>query len=49
MIRNLLIEGCLLASFAMGANACYIYLRGEYIAEAHRLCSAPWTKLMKQS
>src|SRR6056297_1423562 len=30
---HLLIEGCLLASFAMGANACYIYLRGEYIAE----------------
>ena len=28
-----LIEGCLLASFAMGANACYIYIRGEYVRE----------------
>ncbi len=30
---HLLVEGCLLASFAMGAHACYIYIRGEYIAE----------------
>ncbi len=30
---HLLVEGCLIASFAMGANACYIYIRGEYIAE----------------
>lgn len=28
-----LIEGCLLASFAMGAHACYIYIRGEYVRE----------------
>ncbi len=28
-----LIEGCLLASFAMGAHACYVYLRGEYVRE----------------
>ena len=28
-----LIEGCLVASFAMGANACYIYVRGEYFHE----------------
>ncbi|MDZ4364508.1 MAG: hypothetical protein U0943_14190, partial [Brevundimonas sp.] len=26
---HLLIEGCLIASFAMQAHACYIYLRGE--------------------
>ena len=26
---HLLIEGCLIASFAMRAHACYIYLRGE--------------------
>ncbi len=32
-----LIEGCLIASFAMGANACYIYLRGEYIREREAL------------
>lgn len=30
---HLLIEGCMLASCAMGAHAAYIYLRGEYIAE----------------
>ena len=28
-----LIEGCLIASFAMGAHACYIYIRGEYRLE----------------
>ncbi|MBT4204492.1 MAG: NADH-quinone oxidoreductase subunit NuoF [Rhodobiaceae bacterium] len=27
------IEGCLLASFAMNAHACYVYVRGEYIHE----------------
>ncbi len=25
-----LIEGCLIAGFAMGAHAAYIYVRGEY-------------------
>ena len=37
MIRNephKLIEGCLLASFAMNAHTCYIYIRGEYFNEA---------------
>jgi NADH-quinone oxidoreductase subunit F len=29
-----LVEGCLIASFAMGAQACYIYVRGEYYNEA---------------
>jgi NADH-quinone oxidoreductase subunit F len=32
-----LVEGCLIASFAMGANACYIYIRGEYIREREAL------------
>jgi len=32
-----LIEGCLIASFAMGAHACYIYIRGEYIREKEAL------------
>jgi NADH-quinone oxidoreductase subunit F len=32
-----LIEGALLASFAMRARACYIYIRGEYIREAQAL------------
>ncbi|GMG85230.1 NADH-quinone oxidoreductase subunit NuoF [Paralimibaculum aggregatum] len=35
-----LIEGCLIASFAMGANACYIYIRGEYIRERECLQAA---------
>ena len=30
---HLLIEGAMLASFAMGAHAAYIYVRGEFIAE----------------
>ena len=37
---HLLIEGCLIASFAMGAHACYIYIRGEYILERDRLQAA---------
>ncbi|WP_031236817.1 NADH-quinone oxidoreductase subunit NuoF [Asticcacaulis sp. AC460] len=37
---HLLIEGCLIASFAMQAHACYIYLRGEYILERERLEAA---------
>lgn len=35
-----LIEGALLASFAIGAHACYIYVRGEYYNEAQALQSA---------
>jgi NADH-quinone oxidoreductase subunit F len=35
-----LIEGCLIASFAMGAHACYIYMRGEYIREREALQAA---------
>jgi len=34
---HLLIEGCMIASFAMGAHACYVYIRGEYIAEREAL------------
>ncbi|MEO1199471.1 MAG: NADH-quinone oxidoreductase subunit NuoF, partial [Pseudomonadota bacterium] len=37
---HLLIEGCLIAGFAMGAHACYIYIRGEYIRERERLQAA---------
>ncbi|WP_158045692.1 NADH-quinone oxidoreductase subunit NuoF [Skermanella pratensis] len=32
-----LIEGCLIASFAIGANACYIYIRGEFYNEGSNL------------
>jgi NADH-quinone oxidoreductase subunit F len=35
-----LIEGCLLASFAMGAHAAYIYIRGEFYNEARVLQAA---------
>jgi NADH-quinone oxidoreductase subunit F len=37
---HLLIEGCLIASFAMRAHACYVYIRGEYIRERERLQAA---------
>ena len=32
-----LVEGCLVASFAMGAHAAYIYIRGEYVREREAL------------
>ena len=35
-----LIEGSLLAGFAMGANVAYIYIRGEFFLEAERLQQA---------
>ena len=35
-----LIEGCFIASFAMGAHACYIYIRGEFYNEAVALQTA---------
>jgi NADH-quinone oxidoreductase subunit F len=37
---HLLIEGCLIASYAMNAHACYIYLRGEYVKEREVLEAA---------
>lgn len=37
---HLLIEGALLASFAMRAHACYTYVRGEFIRERERLEAA---------
>jgi len=43
IIRNdphMLLEGCLLAGFAMNANKCYIYIRGEYFNEAQILQKA---------
>ena len=35
-----LVEGALIASFAMGAHVCYIYIRGEYYNEACNLDAA---------
>jgi NADH-quinone oxidoreductase subunit F len=43
IIRNdphILVEGCLLASCAIGANIAYIYVRGEYALERRRLQTA---------
>ena len=37
---HLLIEGALLASFAMRAHTCYVYFRGEYIRERERFQAA---------
>jgi NADH-quinone oxidoreductase subunit F len=35
-----LVEGCLIAGFAMGAHAAYVYVRGEFFNEAARLQAA---------
>jgi NADH-quinone oxidoreductase subunit F len=35
-----LVEGCLVAGFAMGANAAYIYVRGEFYSETSHLQQA---------
>jgi len=35
-----LLEGCLVAGFAMRAHAAYIYIRGEFVNDARRLQSA---------
>ncbi|HEY9218958.1 MAG TPA: NADH-quinone oxidoreductase subunit NuoF [Phenylobacterium sp.] len=43
ILRNdphLLIEGCLIASYAIRAHAAYIYIRGEYVYERERLEAA---------
>ena len=37
---HLLVEGCLIAGYAMGAVAAYIYVRGEFIHERERLQAA---------
>src|SRR3978361_75212 len=37
---HLLIEGCLIAGFAMNANTGYIYIRGEFIREREALQAA---------
>ncbi|MGD9740581.1 MAG: NADH-quinone oxidoreductase subunit NuoF [Bauldia sp.] len=37
---QLLVEGCLIAGFAMGAHTAYIYVRGEFMREAAHLQQA---------
>src|SRR5216683_2895385 len=33
-------RGCAIASFAMGAHTCYVYVRGEFVRERERLQAA---------
>ena len=35
-----LIEGCLIASYAVQAHVCYIYIRGEYFIDGQKLQAA---------
>ena len=35
-----LIEGCLIASYAVQAHVCYIYIRGEYFVDGQKLQTA---------
>jgi NADH-quinone oxidoreductase subunit F len=37
---HLLIEGCLIACYAMRAHTCYIYVRGEFVRERERTQAA---------
>ena len=37
---HLFVEGCLIASFAMGARTCYVYVRGEFVREREHLQAA---------
>ncbi len=37
---HLFLEGCLVASFAMQAHVCYVYIRGEYVREREVLEAA---------
>ncbi len=46
---HLLIEGCLIASFAMGAHACYIYMRGEFMPRARSAAARASMRPMRPS
>ena len=37
---HMLLEGCVVAGFAMGCTACYIYIRGEFYNEAQHVEAA---------
>ncbi|MCA9740616.1 MAG: NADH-quinone oxidoreductase subunit NuoF [Deferribacteres bacterium] len=37
---HVLIEGIIIASYAIGAHTCYIYIRGEYVEPARRIEAA---------
>src|SRR6266542_5105443 len=37
---HLLVEGCLIAGFAMRAHTCFIYIRGEFVREREHLQAA---------
>ena len=42
-----LIEGCLIAAYAVSANTCYVYIRGEYVNEG-KFCKRQLMRLMKK-
>jgi NADH-quinone oxidoreductase subunit F len=37
---HILVEGCLVAGFAMGANTAFVYVRGEFVRERERFQAA---------
>ena len=43
-----LIEGCLIASYAVQAHVCYIYIRGEYFIDGAKTSSSNQMKLTKK-
>ena len=36
-VPHILIEGCIISSWAIRANTCYIYIRGEYMQPARQI------------
>ena len=42
-----LIEGCLIASYAVNAKVCYVYIRGEYIKEGKRLQEVSFLSVLR--
>ena len=45
---HVLIEGIIIASYAIGAHTCYIYIRGEYVEPARRIEAAIKEALKKR-
>ena len=44
-----LIEGCLIAAYAVNAHVCYIYIRGEYLNEGEKTYKMQLTKLIQKN
>ncbi len=45
---HLFIEACFIASFAVGAHTCFVYMRGEFIRERNNLRSRASKKRAKR-